>query len=90
MLWSNHPNARAPKDVSLDKYCSLSLEQVQLDITVYTVTALAWVLLGGAGPVGIDLVSLQLWILNFGGAITNLWLVVMSFSEWLDNRWPPW
>ena len=54
------------------------------------VTAVVGQLSGGAGPGGTDLVSLQHWILFFGGASGELRLIVGDFTECLSNGRPPW
>ena len=61
-----------------------------MDITDDTVTAVAGRLSGGAGPVGTDSVLLQHWLLRFGAASGELWLIVGDFVEWLRNGRPPW
>ena len=61
-----------------------------MDITYDTVTAVAGLLSGGAGPGGTDLVSLQHWLLRFGVASRELRLIVWDFTEWLGNGGPPW
>ena len=37
-----------------------------------------------------DLVSLQHWLLHFGAASRELWLIVADFVEWLGNEHPLW
>ena len=45
-------------------------------------------LLGGAGPGGTDLISLQHWLLRFGAASGELRLIVAEVGEWLSNGRP--
>ena len=52
--------------------------------------AVAGRLLGGAGPIGTDSVSLQHWLLRFGATSAELRLIVGDFFEWLGNGRPPW
>ena len=52
--------------------------------------AVAERLLGGARSGGMDLVSLQHWLLRFGAASGELILVLRDFTEWLGNGQPPW
>ena len=63
---------------------------VPVDITDNVVAAVAGRLLGGAGPGGTDLVSLQHWILRFGAASGELRMIVAEFGEWICNGRPPW
>ena len=53
-------------------------------------TAVSGKLLGGAGPGGIDSVSLQHWLLRFRAASGKLGLIFGDFVEWLGNVRPPW
>ena len=59
-------------------------------ITNDTVTAVAGRLSGGDGPGGTDSVLLQHWLLRFGAASAELWLIVGDFVEWMVNGRPPW
>ena len=59
VLRAKHPEARTPTAASLDSYPERPLDLTPVDITKDTVTAVAGRLLGGAGPGGTDLVSLQ-------------------------------
>ena len=61
-----------------------------MDITKYTVTAVAEILSGGAGPGGADSVALQHWLMRFGAASAELRLIFGDFVEWLGNGRPPW
>ena len=90
VLRTNHPEARTPTAACLDSYTGRPPELTPEDITDNTVTAVAWRLLGGAGPGGTDSVSLQHWILRFGAESAELRLIVGDFVEWLGNGRPPW
>ena len=61
-----------------------------MDITDDTVTAVAGLISGGAGPGGTDSVSLQHWLHRFGAASAELRLIVRDFVDWLGNGRPPW
>ena len=54
---------------------------VLVDITDDVVSAVAGRLLGGAGPGGTDLISLQHWLLRFGAASGELRLIVAEVGE---------
>ena len=90
VLCAKHPEARTPTAASLDSYPDRPLELTLVDITEDTVTAVAGILLGGAGPCGTDSVSLQHSLLRFGAASGELWIIVGDFVEWLGNGRPPW
>ena len=61
-----------------------------MDITEYTMTAVAGRLSGGTGPEGADSVSLQHWLLRFSAASAVLRLIVGDFVKWFGNGRPPW
>ena len=61
-----------------------------MDITDDMEMAVAGQLSGGARPGGMDLVSLQHWLLRFGAAIGGLRLISGDFTEWMGNVRPPW
>ena len=90
VLRTKHPNARPPSEAYLDTYPNNHLEMVPVDITNDVVPAVAGRLLGGAGPGGIDSVSIQHWLLRFGAASGELRQIVAEFREWLSNGRPPW
>ena len=74
----------------MESYTRRPLELTPVDITDYTVTAVAGRLSGGAGSGGTDSVSLQQCLLQFGAASAELRLIVGDFVEWLGNGRPPW
>ena len=90
VLRTKHPEDRAPTAASLDLYPDCLMEMVPADITDNTVTAVAGRHSGGAVPGETGLVSLQHWILRFGGASGELRLIFGNFTEWLSNGQPPW
>ena len=90
VLHTKHPEAQTPTAESLESYPGRLPELTPVDITEDTVTEVAERLLGGAGPRGTDSMSLQHWLLRFGGASLELRLVVGEFIEWLGNGRPPW
>ena len=90
MLPTKHPEARTPTAACLDSYTGHPLELTMVDITDDKATAVAGRLSGGAGPGGMDSVSLQHWLLRFGAASADLRLIFGDFVEWLVNRRPPW
>ena len=90
VLRTKNPDARPPSEASLYASPDNPLEMVPVDITDDMVSAVAGRLLGGAGPGGSDLVSLQNWLLRFGAASGELRLIVEEVGEWLRNGWSPW
>ena len=90
VLRDKQPEARTPTAASLDLYHDRPPDLTLVDITNETVTAVAGRLSGGAGPGGTDSVSLQHWLLRFGAASGELWLIFGDFVEWLGNGRPPW
>ena len=90
VLCSKHPEARPPTAASLNPYTGCPPELTPVDITNDTVTAVAGLISGGAGPGGTDSVSLQHWLLRFGAASAELRLIVGDFIEWMSNGRPPW
>ena len=68
VLRTKHPEACAPTAAILDLYPDLPPEIAPFNITNNTVTEVARLLSGGAGPGGTDSVSLQHWLLRFGAA----------------------
>ena len=90
LLCTKHPEARAPIAASLDSYPDQPPELVPVDITDNTVMAVVGRLSGRAGPGGMDLVSLQHWLLRSGAASGELRLIVGDFMECLGNGRPPW
>ena len=90
VLRTKHPDARPPSAACLDAYPNNPPEIVPVDITDYVVLAVAGRLLGGAGPGGTDLVSLQHWLLRVEAASGELRQIVAEFWEWLSNGRPPW
>ena len=61
-----------------------------MDLTEDTVTEVAQRLSGVYGPGGTDTVSLQHWILRFGGAMGELRMSVAEFAECILSENPPW
>ena len=90
VLLTKHLDALPPTAASLDTYLDRPLEIVFMDITDDTVTELAGQLYGGAGPGGMESVSLQHWLLHLKSASIYLRLLVADFAEWLGNGRPPW
>ena len=43
-----------------------------------------------AEPGGTDSVSIQHWLLGFGEASGELWIIVLGFMKWIANENPPW
>ena len=90
VLRAKHLEARTRTAASLYSYPDRPPELTPVDITKDTVTVVAGRLLGGAGLGGTDLVSLQHWLLRFGAASGELWMIVGDFVECLGNGRPPW
>ena len=90
VLHTKNLDVRPPHTASMDTYPDQPPELVPVYITNETVMEVARRLSRGAGPGGMDSVSLQHWILIFGAASKELRLTVADFAEWLVNRWPPW
>ena len=90
VLRAKHLEERTPTAASLDSYPDLPPDLTPVDITDDTVTVVAGRLSRGAGPGGTYSVSLQHWILQFGGKSGELRLIVGDFMEWLGNGRPPW
>ena len=90
MLHAKHLEAWTPTAASLTTYTGCPLGLTPVEITNYTVTAVAGRLLGCSGPGGTDSVLLQHWLLWFGAASAELRRIVRDFFEWLGNRRPPW
>ena len=67
VLCTKHPDTRPPSVASLDVYSKNPPEMVPVDITDNVMSEVAGRLLGGAGTGGTDSVSLQHWLLRFGG-----------------------
>ena len=88
VLRAKHLEARTPTAVCLESYMGSPTELTPVDITEDMVMAVAGRLSGGAGPGGVDSVSLQHWLLRFGSASTKLRLIFGDFVEWLGNG-PP-
>ena len=65
VLHAKHPEAWTPTAEILDSYPDCPPELTSVDITNDTVTAVAGVLSGGAGPGRTDYVLLQHWLLQF-------------------------
>ena len=65
LLWSKHPEASAPLDISLEAYPRQTPELLPENLTEDTEIEVAWRLSGGAGQGGTNSVSLQHWLLQF-------------------------
>ena len=61
-------------------------ELFPLDITDDTMTEVERKLSGGLGPGGLDLVSMQHWILQFGEGSAKLHLIFALITEWFVNK----
>ena len=81
VLRAKHPQAWTLTVASLESYPDRPLELTPVDITNDTVTAVVERLLGGDRLGGTDLVLLQHWLLRFGAASGELWLIVGDFVE---------
>ena len=81
VLSAKHPEDWTPNAVIMDSYPNFPLELTPVEITDDTVTVVAGRLSGGAGPGRTDSVSLQHWLLRFGAASGELWLIVGDFVE---------
>ena len=90
VLSTKHPEARTPTAAILESYPERPPEIVPVDITNDMVTAVAWRLSVGSGPVGTDSIILQHWLLRFLASSRELWLIVGNFTEWLSNGPTPW
>ena len=62
---------------------------VPIDIKNDVMSEVAGLLLGGAGPGGTELVSLQHWLQRSGAVIGEIRQIVAEFGEWLSNGQPP-
>ena len=89
VLCTKHQEAQTPPAVCLESYTGRPPELTPVDITEYTVTAIAGRIFGAAGPGGTDSVSLQHWLLRFVAASAELRLIVGDLVEWLENGQPP-
>ena len=85
VLKSKHPESVVPSPDHLERY-EQPLELVALDITNDTVLTLSS---GGAGPGGIDSLTLQNWLLRFRKESNQLREVIASITRWLANDSPP-
>ena len=74
---------------SADAYSGCPPELVPLELTEDTITEVLWYLLGGYRPGGTDSVSLQHWLFHSGEARGEVSLIVVEFTEWIANIWPP-
>ena len=62
---------------------------VPVDITDTTVATVERRLSVAADPGGVDLVSLQHWLLRFGAESIGLRQIVREFGDWMANGRPP-
>ena len=86
----NHPETHPPTAIILKAYGSKPPEMVPVDITNATVATVARRLSGPARPGGVDLVSLQHWLLLFEAAIVVIRQIIREFEHWMANSRPPW
>ena len=96
ILRSKHPKMRDPApDLadpdrgSFEPHPSLP-QPLPLEVTDEVVVKVASRLSGGAGPSGIDAVSLRNWLLRFGKESEALRISLAKFAEWMANGAPPW
>ena len=92
LLWSKHPEASAPLDISLEAYPRQTPELLPENLTEDTEIEVAWRLSGGAGQGGTNSVSLQHWLLQFDKTSGELRQIITSSpSIWQmsDLHWPP-
>ena len=90
VLCSKHPEALPLSEKILDTYEGKPPEMVPVYITDLTVATLARQILGLLGPGGVDFISLQQWLMNFGVASLGLRYIVGEFGYWMANGRPPW
>ena len=81
VLRAKHQEVWTPNAASLTSYTGCPPELTPADITDDAVTTVVGQISGGAGPRGIDSVSLQHWLLRFGAASAELRLIVGYFIE---------
>ena len=84
VLRSKHPESVVPSPDNLERYEELP-ELVTLNITNETVLTVAAKLSGGAGPGGIDSLTLQNWSLPFGKESYQLREAIASITRWLER-----
>ena len=85
VLRTKQPDTRPPSAFILDSYPYQSSQLVLVYTTKDTVTEVTGRLSGGASLVGMDSVSPQHWLLQFGAASRELRMTVADFVEWLGN-----
>ena len=88
-LQSKHPDSIIPAPDHLETYDKLPA-LVTLDIINNTVQSVAAKMSGGAGPGGIDSLTLQNWLLHFGKESNQLREAIASITRWLADDSPPW
>ena len=90
VLHLKHPESRPPKASSLEAYGGKPPAMVMVDITNVTVANITGRISGEAGPGGMDLVSLQHWMLRFGAESMGHRQIVGEFRDCMANGRPPW
>eukprot|EP00957_Ditylum_brightwellii_P199643 15219481-Ditylum_brightwellii.AAC.1 len=63
---------------------------IDVNITGEVVEKVARRLSGAAGPGGVDSVSLQDWLLQYGEVSRKLCGAIPKFARWIANTYPPW
>ena len=81
VLCTKHPDACPLYSARLDSYTCQPLELVPAEITSETVTEILGHLSGVSRPRGMDLVSLQHWLLRFRSASGEFRMTVAGFAE---------
>ena len=85
-----HPENRPLTAQSLKAYGGKPPEMVPVKITDATVSTVARLLSGSAGPGGVNSISLQHWLLWFWMASLGLRKIFGEFGDWMANGLPPW
>ena len=89
VLLEKHPVPIIPA-VEVLKHYNVVPEFVPINITEDTVEQVSGQLTGAAGPGGIDVASLQQWLLRFGVVSQRLHRAVMLLACLMANNIPPW
>ena len=80
--------AEKPACAALEEYEDVP-KTVSLDFTEDDVMWVASKLSSAAGTLGAEAMELFNWLLRFGCASEELWVVVASLAEWMANSSPP-
>ena len=90
VLCSKHLESRPPTERSLEAYRGKPPEMALVDIVDATLATVARQLLGSAGIIGVDSISLKHWLLRFGVSSLGLRQIFEEFGDWMANGGPPW